>query len=1197
MARYPHGNPTYGKTATLRGLLASLMACMALVTGVAWAAPSTMADATFELRTETRCRHMAEAGKDLTLVEEFSPTISLGEGEYDLSVALHPRDDDGKDLGVLRVDGKEVAVTETVVPDTTGGMSAAVTLDATDLEGKTLVAFATLSKDGSVIARSEDIDDEQQAVHLPRVTATLAAQDGTTEAMGEAQTTLAAKVSWSNVRPDAGLRAVVSLVDADTGEPLRDKDGREVASLPVVPQDGDGRMTESGTIDVPVAFDGRAHLGKSVTALARLVHDGKTIASEDKPDGVGTVSLPKVTSTLLGGETGLPLAEASGEATITETVSYEALTPGTTYVMTNELVDAETGDPLANPDGSALEGVSGTREIVPTEASGTIELTHVIDARGSAGSTLAARTTLARKADGTVLATADQAKIRLPRITTVVAGTRSGLPCELADEGAGARVAISYGNLEPGMGYVAWAEAHLTGTDSHGNATDEGILHDADGRDATTAVAFTPEDGDGSVELTLPFDGSGLEGRRVAVLAGVSCAGTDVATSVDLASPSQSLWIPEAATRDLCSAAGIDEIPADAAVQVEATVAYLSLPAGTYTAALELVDPVTGNEVTEGRAGATLETNGDDGSVGLEWTVDTKGLAGRTLSAVTYLTAGDVVVAADYGSETLRVAAMSANLHDADSGTQMTLAQRETRLNGTVTIDGISPGTTHQVRGTLIDAESGKELTDGDGKPVTGSATLTPDASEGSAKITFAFDARKLAGRNLCARYELVRDGMVVATTTTVLSESGTVRLPVLSLEARSEASGDHELPADGRQKAVAKISYANVLPGITYHVAATLVDAETGASVKGGDKAIRAEAEVTPESAGGTMELTLDCGETTELAGRRLAIMAVMELDGRSIAAANDYTTKDQGLYVPSIATTLHATDGSHEIAASKDTRLIDTVTYVNLTPGVEYAIEGELVDASTGKPAIRSVKVESQASPTQGASTGQANNSDETNAKDDFVGKEDATTVWVTDDCAYHLDEHCASAEGVLRRTTLGIAKAAGKTPCTTESGEGPKAMKSSKVSASAKATSSSTTPTTAEEEEVSVTAKATFTPTESSGTIEVEFSFDATGLEGKRLVALETVKRDGHTVAMHRDTGDDAQTVAVTDAANAQGGSAESMGQTGVGGGLLLSIVAGITLAMIGFALLVRYGSPNKSEGDNNEQADDGDTDERR
>lgn len=539
-----------------------------------------------------------------------------------------------------------------------------------------------------------------------------------------------------------------------------------------------------------------------------------------------------------------------------------------------------------------------------------------------------------------------------------------------------------------------------------------------------------------------------------------------------------------------------------------------------------------------------------------------------------------VVIATDYSSEMLRVPAMATDLHDAISGAQIALAQREAKLEGTVTISGVTPGSTHEVHGTLVDTESGEELTDRDEKPVTSSATVSTNTTQSNATISFAFDARKLAGRYVFARYELVREGVIVATADTTSSESGTVRLPELTLEAMSKASGDHELPSAGKQKAIAKLSYNNVLPHLTYHLTVTFVDAETGDPVKAGDTPIKVETDVTPDATSGTTKLKLDCGDTSELAGECLAITAKMELDGRIVAVADNHTARKQALDVPSITTNLHATNGSHEIVAAKDVRLVDTVAYANLTPGVMYTIEGELVDASTGKPAIRSVKAEVQTSSAQGTSSGQAKGSSDTKAKDDFAGKEDATTVWVADDCAYHLDEHCASAEGVLRRTTLGIAKAAGKTPCATESGEGPKATKSSKASASTTATSSSTTPATAEEEEVPVTAKATFTPTESSGTIEVEFSLDATGLEGKRLVALEIVKRNGHTVATHHDTGDDAQTVAVTDAANAQGGSAESMGQTGVGGGLLLSIVAGITLAMIGFALLVRYGSPNKS-----------------
>lgn len=58
--------------------------------------------------------------------------------------------------------------------------------------------------------------------------------------------------------------------------------------------------------------------------------------------------------------------------------------------------------------------------------------------------------------------------------------------------------------------------------------------------------------------------------------------------------------------------------------------------------------------------------------------------------------------------------------------------------------------------------------------------------------------------------------------------------------------------------------------------------------------------------------------------------------------------------------------------------------------------------------------------------------------------------------------------------------------------------------------------------------VEASASFTPNKPNGTVELEFTFDATGLEDKEVVAFETLYKDGIEVATHADIDDAAQTV---------------------------------------------------------------------
>lgn len=58
--------------------------------------------------------------------------------------------------------------------------------------------------------------------------------------------------------------------------------------------------------------------------------------------------------------------------------------------------------------------------------------------------------------------------------------------------------------------------------------------------------------------------------------------------------------------------------------------------------------------------------------------------------------------------------------------------------------------------------------------------------------------------------------------------------------------------------------------------------------------------------------------------------------------------------------------------------------------------------------------------------------------------------------------------------------------------------------------------------------ITAEATFTAKEANGSTTLDFTFDATGLEGKEVVAFEELWRDGKMVTLHADINDKGQTV---------------------------------------------------------------------
>lgn len=62
--------------------------------------------------------------------------------------------------------------------------------------------------------------------------------------------------------------------------------------------------------------------------------------------------------------------------------------------------------------------------------------------------------------------------------------------------------------------------------------------------------------------------------------------------------------------------------------------------------------------------------------------------------------------------------------------------------------------------------------------------------------------------------------------------------------------------------------------------------------------------------------------------------------------------------------------------------------------------------------------------------------------------------------------------------------------------------------------------------------VVAEKQFTPIAPSGTVEVEFAFDASALAGRDIVAFESLEHEGREIAAHADIYDEGQTVTVSD-----------------------------------------------------------------
>jgi hypothetical protein len=1133
MSRNPYEGVPRLRTIRKGRIWAAAMAAAALATTVAWAAPSGTPKVTAELVSDAGA-HMACADEEATLTEVVRFDEPQPDEAYELSATLCLLGDDGGDEGALIEDGEVVEASGLVRPQDGGReLRLPLTFDARDLAGRRVACLATLSKDGSVLARWRDVADEAQIVRFPKLVASFDESVRGREMLASRLMHVRANALFENVEPGKECTVTATLYDADTGMALLDDAGREVrVSRALKPE------KDKGEVSLRFELDGASVAGSRI-GMSTVLCQGSAICATHEAEQDEGLSVPKITSSVevMMGDDGL--SKGKGTKTVVETVAYEGLTPGVSYALKGALRDGGNGSLLLDAHGKVVGGTEAAAEVVAAEPDGAIKLTYRVDADVLERRSVTTCDIVTRKDDGRIVAEWDglaaNESSRMARASSAVEGAHTGMPCEPSWERAGVLSVVSYRNLEPGREYAIegalWERPEDEGT---GEA-----IKDAGGGPVSARVSFKPTEPDGTVEVRYDLDATTLAGRRVvareAVVLG-SAKVTEVEQANDVAITKADVIMTDAKT-------GISETMAQEATSLAIRVDYGNMPTdGDAEMTCTLQDARTGDALRDA-GGSEVSARkrmgvGTDGTVELTLTADTRRLEGHGIAAQVTISVGDVVVAT--GSAVASVPKAKAVLASAADGSHV--ASQVSELVATVTFDGLEAQSDHVVRAVVVDAESEEPIRDRDGKEVAGEAALVVEQGSGEAEVAIPLDAEGLAGRTLAVAGSVSRGEVVTAQSSRDTDEGSVVRIPKVESSATSVEFGDGELPLEERAGVTVRVECENLTPGLSYVVSCRLVDEGDGGSdpgVRGEAKADASERDVTVD-----IPLTID---TRALAGRSFAVRAEVTLDGNVLACSD--ANAEGRLHVPAVTTRLRGGDGGKVINAKAGTTLRDTVSYTCLTPGVEYVIEGEVVDVDTGKAAI--AKVSDKTRPTGGAQEPAASASGAT-PKDPFEDKSGSTAVWVTDDGVCHLDKACASARGTLRRTTLGIAKATGKTACREESVGGREEAPVPEADAGAR--------TETREEERPSKATVRFTPTEAEGSVEVEFPIDASGLGGKRLVALETLRRGDRVVAEHRDPSDEAQMVKVS------GLGSEDMGQTGTGilPFALLEIAAALVIA---------------------------------
>ena len=687
----------------------------------------------------------------------------------------------------------------------------------------------------------------------------------------------------------------------------------------------------------------------------------------------------------------------------------------------------------------------------------------------------------------------------------------------------------------------------------------------------------------------LPFDTYSVEELRCSANEGYALINTTVTVTRDAKTIDLGTFDdpePEIHTTAY-DASDSDHYVGVGTVKVSDKVEYSHLVAGkTYTVIGELHDAATGDAVTVNGQAITAEktftAEDSAGSVTLDYAFDSYDLKGKTLVVYETLTDAKGAKLAEHRDKSdvsQQVTVLTPKLStsavgDADNSKSVT-AEDDVTVTDYVRYTGLTAGQTYTLTGTLMDKSTKKAFMDADGTPVTATAEFTAEAESGTATVTFTFDASGIkTGTKLVAFETVATNGIEIAGHKDIndIDQTVTVKAPVIGTTAVDAADGDKTVTGEENVAVRDTVHYNNVTPGKTYKVTGTLYEKVLDKNGKVTKKVFKdkngtpvtAEANFTAEDSYGNVDVTFYFDGSSLKEGTSLVAFESLSHNDKEIASHADVNDSGQTVIItkPKLSTTAtDALDGDKNLIGEDNATIVDTVHYMNVTPGKTYKVSGTLYEKVTDKDGKVSKKQLLDAD-------GNPVTAETEFVPDDTYGTVDVTFAFDASDLkakdkvvafeslslngkelASHADIEDKSQTVTITKPEVGTTAKDGL--------DGNKTVVSdTEVSVVDTVKYKNVTPgktykvsgtlyekVTDKDGKVSkkqlldadgnpVTAETEFVPDDTYGTVDVTFAFDASDLKAKdKVVAFESLSLNGKELASHADIEDKSQTVTIT------------------------------------------------------------------
>lgn len=622
--------------------------------------------------------------------------------------------------------------------------------------------------------------------------------------------------------------------------------------------------------------------------------------------------------TIAKSETKLHMQEANEKVTLTDTVTYQGLLVGRKYKVTGTLVDKDTGKPIVDADGKTVTAES--KEFTAKQSDGEIDVVFKLNASKLAGKHTVVFEKLLNMdctevQGGDEVAKHEDLSDKNQEIQFISIHTNLTSENGTHDQDSGKRVSIvdkvTYKGLETGKQYT------LKGTLMN-KKTGEAFT-DADGKTITAYTKFTPDEENGSVNVTFEFNTKGLEGTDVVAFEKLYYSNTQIAHHENINDKEQTVHLIKIGTTALTgNTTHMDQASdtKDSTVTITDTVDYKNLETGKkYTLKGVLMNKETnetlevdGKEVTAETTFTPAERNG---SQEVYFIFNAKGLEGTTTVAFEELykeeetgSGKDVKVAEhkDINDEAQTINLMNihttaqnpenwvdgmekepvkepADTEDKDESEDKTEDKTDEDEPIPCAEEADEAEEPSETEDTLADTPSGTKITDlKDGTIILNKKkyilrSLQSNVKDGDKDFDIDFSDFVYATREDSNHYskKLVIDDVNNIVFITVnstsedkpLSSTSDFKLNNFFDVERMDMpefnyTAGKQFDAAKNITVIDKVQYVNLIPNKTYRLHATIMNRKSGQPVKVNEKTIEVDKVFTPETSDGYVDVAV---------------------------------------------------------------------------------------------------------------------------------------------------------------------------------------------------------------------------------------------------------------------------------------------------------------------------------------------------